>query len=452
MAKSPAGYGRNRRMPTGAKLWMAVVVANVVGLATAVFAANAIRAVPASETTESILRFTYWSMILVVALAEALWLDEVLFKGAFRITHLKGKSADHARRKGDVSTMAATLQRSTATFPFSVLVCSIVTYILFNVVNHDFNHYDKWVGQHVSALRGTDEPSMQRRLDAIDALSVRREREVMPHLMTALEREDEVAAWAAWAIGRHRDVKQTRPLVRPLVAAYRRGDPALSREAMLSLGRLQHRTFAPNIQEALAAELDAGDEVDVRLVWALGYLQHTSSFEVLERALYHRDDLVARTAAWAIAQHRDQRGGREAVSLLESRLPAAPFLVKCAIVHSLGITADEASNIALMHAFEAMSVEDRFAICPALEIYARPDGAGDRQDLLMPGETYAMKTLEAMGQMRATTPEIRSQIEPFIQRVIDDESNTLATREAAGSLLEGIQTQRDDASNPRVYE
>jgi hypothetical protein len=439
-------------MPTSAKLWLAVVVANVVGMTVAVFSTAAIRAVPETAGAESALRFAYYGMMLVVALVEGLWLDELLFKGAFRITHLRGKSADVARKQGDLDTLAASVQRSTFTFPMSVLVCAVFTYMAFNVVNHDFDHYDKWVGKHVSALRGSDEASMQRRFDAIDALSVRREKEVLPHLLEALEREDAVAGWAAWAIGRHRDVKQIRPLIRPLVAASRRGDPGLEREAILALARLQHRTVAGDLQQMLEAELDAGGEVDLRLIWAMGYIQHTSSFDVLERALYHSDVSVARVAAWSISQHRDQRGGRRAVDLLEARLPAAPFLLKCAIVHSLGITADERSNLALVHAWSTVPEADRFEICPAQHVFARPDGQGDRQDLLMPTETYAMKTLESMGSMRATQPEIRAEVEPFLEGVIADQANTQATREAAQSLLDGIREQRDDLAGPRVYE
>jgi hypothetical protein len=192
--------------------------------------------------------------------------------------------------------------------------------------------------------------------------------------------------------------------------------------------------------------------VDERLIWATGYIQHISSFEVLERALYHADVEVARVAAWAISQHRDQRGGRKAVDLLEARLPAAPFLLKCAIVHSLGIMADERSNLALMHAWKAVPVGDRFELCPAKHVFARPDGAGDRQDLMMPGETYAIKTLESMGTMRASRPEIRAEVEPFLEQIIADEANTKATREAAQSLLTGIQEQRNDLAEPRLYE
>lgn len=448
--RAPPGYGRNRRLPIGVKLWAAVVAANVIGAAVAVFATAAIRAVPETDGTETALRVAYFGSMLVVGLVDALWLDEAAFKGAFRITHLGGKTADIARRQGDVGAMAVTLQRSTMTFPLSVVAFTVGTYFLFNLVNHDFDRYDKWVGRHVSALRGDDPESMPRRFDAIDALSLRREKEVMPHLLRALSREDEVAGWAAWAIGRHRDVEQTRGLIRPLVAASRRGDAALRREALLALGRLQHRGMAGDLQAELTAELDAGGDVDARLVWALGYVQDLSSVPVLERALYHRDEDLARLAAWALAQHRDQRGGRSVVAVLESRLPSAGVPVRCAIVHALGITADEASNPAVIAAYEASTPSERETICASLPVRLRPDRAGDRQDLLMPTDTLVIKIFETMGQMRASSPEIRAQVEPWLERVIADEGLTNITRESAMSLLDGIRTGRDDAAAARA--
>jgi HEAT repeat protein len=431
-------YRRNRRMPAGVRLWLAVVVANVLGLFVATFGANAIRAVPDTAAIENALRAGYYLMMLIVAFIDALWLDEVVFKGSFRLQYLSGRSVDIARRQGDVQAMAALLRRSSASFPLSVLVCLAATYFAFNTVNHDFERYWKWVGQHVSALRGDDEEGRQRRLDAIDALSSRREKEVLPHLLRALGRPGEVGAWSAWAIGRHRDVKHARALVEPLVAAYRGEDPARRREALLSLGRLQHRPMADELQAALEAEIEAGGEVDTRLLWALGYVQHTSSLPLLERALYHRDPEVARTAAWALAQHRDQVDGRAAVALLEAALPASPFLVRCAIVHSLGITADERSNPALMHAMDAARPEERAAICPSLQIQVRPDRAGDRQDLLMPAEEYGLKILQSMGQLRATTPEMRQVVEPWLEALIADEQSPYLTREGARSLLAGV--------------
>jgi hypothetical protein len=43
-------------------------------------------------------------------------------------------------------------------------------------------------------------------------------------------------------------------------------------------------------------------------------------------------------------------------------------------------------------------------------------------------------------------------VEPFLEQIIADEANTKATREAAQSLLTGIQEQRNDLAEPRLYE
>ncbi|TPV95761.1 MAG: hypothetical protein B7733_08290 [Myxococcales bacterium FL481] len=439
----PPGYGRNKRLPVALKLWIAVVVANVSGLLVSVFAAAALRAVPATDGAESALRALYYGTMCLVALVDALWLDEVLFKGSFRRTHL---SFGKARQDDD--TLIASVQRSDITFPFSAVVFGVVTYFFFNVANHDFDRYYDHVGKHVSALRGSDEARLPRRIAAIETLSIRRSREVLPVLFDALERDDEVASWAAWAIGRHTDIKRRRRMVEPLVAASRRGDRQLEREAIIALGRLQHRPTATRLVDALEHELEAGATVDVRLIWALGYVQQIASLPVLERALYHRDETVARVATWAIAQHRDQREGRQGVRMLEQRLPAAPFAVKCAIVHSLGILSDEASNAALVHGYQSLSAQDRRTLCPIESLYVDPDGERDRQDLLMPRETYAMKTLQSMGQMRATASEVRAVVEPWLVGVAADQEASLATREAADSLLTGIRQVRDDSLPP----
>ena len=62
----------------------------------------------------------------------------------------------------------------------------------------------------------------------------------------------------------------------------------------------------------------------------------------------------------------------------------------------------------------------------------------------MPQETYGMKTIQAMGAMRATTPEIRSEVEPWLEAVIADGQTDPLVRESAQSLLSGIRQQRDD--------
>ena len=81
----------------------------------------------------------------------------------------------------------------------------------------------------------------------------------------------------------------------------------------------------------------------------------------------------------------------------------------------------------------------------------RPDLGGDEQELTSQ-ETYAMKTLEAMGRMRATSPDVRQEVEPWLQMQIHEPDNTLKTREAAGSLLHGIESVRDDVEAAAAAE
>lgn len=453
------------RLPLSVKLWIAVVATNLLGLMVAVYVAGAVRTQSVSPGMEQGLLAAYYVGMFVCAAVDALWLDEVVFKGAFRITHIQGR-ADALRRRGtrnkpdpakgadaadgdaeddaeELVEVAATFQRSTVTFPFSLLIFGLATYLLFNAVNHDFDGYYRRIGGHIATLRGAEEADRADRREAVEALSLNGRVESLNALADTLDHPDpDTARYAAWALGRHWQNLHARHLIKPLVGAYRQDRPEVRREALVSLARLQHRNFAGPIQDELARELET-DDVDVRLLWGLGYIQHTSSFPVLEKALYHRDPRVAAVAAWALAQHRDQRGGREAVNILESRLPAAPFEVKCSIVHALMILGDEASNIPLMHAWDGMPTEQRFNVCTPLTLTVEPDGTGDEQKLVSQ-ETYAMKTLEAMGRMRATSPNIRTRVEPWLREQIADEDNTLKTREAATSLLTGISSGRDD--------
>jgi HEAT repeat protein len=255
----------------------------------------------------------------------------------------------------------------------------------------------------------------------------------------------EPAAWAAWALGRFGDLPTRRPLFTPLVGAARDDDPAVRREALVALGRLQNRSMAPQMQEEIEAQMQRDEPIDLRLFYALGAVQTMSSVPLLETVLHQGAEDEQRMAAWALAQHRDQRGGRAVVDLLEQRLPTASMPVRCAIVHSLGILADEGSNLALMRAHDETPVAERATICPRLQLSLRPDGASDdRADLFMPQDNYAMKTIMVMAQMRASSPEVRAEVEPWLASVIADPHSLPGSRESARALLEGIRTGRDD--------
>jgi hypothetical protein len=445
----PAGYGpAKRRIPTSAKLGIAVVMANLAGLIAAVYCAQQIRAVPATAGTETILFAIYYTALCLAAVVDALWVDEVLFHGAFRLTYFHGKDGSRVNLKDDPTVVAASMQRSSVSFPVVLLLAGGLTYLGFNAVNHDFNGYVRRIGKHVSNLRGDDPEAQPRRLQAIAALSIRRDPEVVPLLLQQLGRGGETGAYAAWALGRFADAKNYRKsIIEALWAASEEPDQAVRREALIALARLQHRPVAGPLQAEIRRELDAdAAALDPRLVYATGFIQVPSSLPLLTEALQRGEVLTQRVSAWAIAQHRDQREAKDLDRLLEQRLPSAPFLTRCALVHSLGTIGDERANLALMHAFDTATPEELNAKCPAATVFLRPDGGDEPADLLLPPTTYENKILATMGQVRATNPEIRKLVEPWLEGLIasrpPSEEDLFAPR--ARSLLEGIRLGRDD--------
>lgn len=449
-ASPPSGYGRNRRgIPARNKLIVGAVIANLAGMIAAVYIANQIRAVPATESAETMLMVGYWTALCVVALADALLIDDVVFGGAFRLTHIQGKDAKFARTSDDPAEIAATMQRSTMSFPIVLLVSGAITYFLFNFVNQDFNPYYRRVGVHVSALRGEDPEGQPRRLEAIAALSIRRHPTILPTLRQQLGRGGEVAAWAAWSLGRFTDQKSERKiLVADLNAAARQGDPTLRREALISLARHQDRTIADALLAEIERDLQAGT-FDVRLLIAAGYIQVPKLVPALVEVLQRGDERAQRVAAWAIAQHRDQREAKDLDKLLTDRLPSASLPVRCAIVHSLWILGMESANVPLIHAWQTATQAERETKCPFEVVYLRPDGKEDHYELFLPVDSYQNKILHVMGQVRATAPEIRAQVEPFLEQVVaENKGNGTLLADQAQSLLNGIRTARDDSKKP----
>lgn len=438
-----------RRPAAWARLFSFAIIANAAAMAVAVWVARLIRAVPETDSTEQWLRAAYYGGIALAAIFDALLLDEVLFRGAFRRTHLIGKIPGFAKRDEDVDDIAVSLQRTTWSFPFLLLTAGLVTSIALNFVTRDLDGYYRNLGVHLGSLQRGDAP---RRIEAIRQLSMRRSPEILPALRRTLAADDEVAPWAAWAIGRHRDVQNRRPLIAPLVTAVREGAPALRREAAIALGRLQQRSMVGALHEELRADLDAGGDIDVRLLYALGAVQVTSSKALLTEVLERGDPRAQRIAAWAIAQHRDQRGGKEFAQILEDRLPTADVELRCALVHSLGIFAHERSNLALVRTYDDSTEAELAFGCPRISIAMSPDQVEDFEEILMPEDTLALKILSSMGQMRATTPEVRAVVEPWLEKRVADTTATLFIQEGARTLLAGIREGRDDAKRPTVEE
>ncbi len=446
-ADLPPGYGpRARGVPLKQKLMVATIAANLAGMMAAVYLANVIRAVPDSASTESILVAAYWTALCVVAVVDALLVDELMFRGAFRLTHLQGKDARFARPTDDAEMVAATMQRSNVSFPIVLLLCGGLTYLVFNFVNRDFNSYYRRIGVHVSALRGDDPEGLPRRLQAIAELSVRRDPKIVPTLHAQLARGGEVGAWAAWAMGRFIDAKSERSaILSDLRAVVRAADPAIKREAVISLARYQDRDIADALTAELRKDLEAGP-IDRRLLIAAGHIQVPSVIPALAEVLARGDERAQRVAAWAIAQHRDQRDAKDLDKLLADRLPSASILVRCAIVHSLWIVGNEAGNLPLMHAWDSATPAELETTCPPETVYLSPDGKQDFYDIYLPVNVYSTKILEVMGQLRATTPEIRAKVEPWLEALAKarDGDGTLVSSRAR-SLLEGIRGRRDDS-------
>lgn len=438
-ASAPARYGRNQNRRTGMILWLGVVSANLIGLFAAVYVSSYLRA---GAGDPDILFPFYYGTLVLAGIADALWIDHVVFKGAFRKT-IQGRTT--ASKNADVEDVAAGLTTSTMQFPIVVIVCCGLTYLAFNLVNRHFDRWWKDVGEHVHTLRST-ESSVEAQQKAIIALSNRPNPEILDVLEAELQDgEPEVEAYAAWAMGRqkkHEAMNMNR--IPPLMDRVRNGAPTVKREALLALARLQHQAIADEVQAELAAELDGGETIDVRLIWGLGYLQHQDSLPILDKALYHPDEAVQRLAAWSISQHRDSGKGREAADLLEQRLPAAAMVTKCAIVQSLGVLSDERSNLALMHAYDSTTPAEREFLCKRVSVSASPDGERDHEDLLAPSERFGIKIMQSLGAMRATSPEIRAQVEPWLESVISRADTSPLVRESAQSLLTGIRSQRND--------
>ncbi|MCA9695852.1 MAG: hypothetical protein KC636_40115, partial [Myxococcales bacterium] len=302
----PKGFGpRRKRLPPAFKLSLFALVANIGGIVTATWVAMSIRAVPASEGEETLLFVAYYTAMVVAAVADALLLDEVIFKGGFRRAALQGADGSEAQ-KGDIEGAAASMQRSNMSFPVLLLLAGGVTYYAFNLVNHNFNSYYRRVGKYVSALRGDDPTTEPRRLSAIADLSIRREPEIVPTLTRQLHRGGEVSIWAAWALGRFTDVqaKRRRPMIEPLLEVLDADDPRLRREAIVALSRLQYLAVEDNLRAELRLDLDAGGDIDMRLLYAAGYIQRMSLVPLLEEILRGKGSIEnQRAAAWALFQH-----------------------------------------------------------------------------------------------------------------------------------------------------
>lgn len=435
----------------GRQLALSAIMTHVLGVLVAYAVSIWVRQETLSAQWEPALLALFWGMMALGAALDALWLDEVAFDGSFRRVVLGGKDADHLRPDGDLDDLVASTRRPLVTFPLTVVAAGLLNYALLNVGSGGFATYYDVTGKYVHILRGDDhdEDARAQRRQAAVRLSANTQPQSVQALIRATSHPDpDTAAWACWALGRFASTTFANRLVEPLARAMGREDSRVQLEALIALARLQHRPIRDEVIARLTRALEAPEGPDLRLIWSLGYLQHLDALPQLTRALDASSPKVRQMAAWSLAQLRDQRGGREAVGTLERRLLDAPIQPACTIIHALSILADERSNLVLMEAFDARPPEDRATLCEPLQISSSPDGREDTRILVRP-ESLAMMTLTAMGRARATGPTMRAIVEPWLAAVIDDDANSVATRQAAENLLNGIREGRDDLSRPQ---
>jgi hypothetical protein len=441
-ASPPAPASATPRRSIRAKLISLTLLANMAGAVVAKYVAVTLRTGMVGDSSETPWLVSYYAAMFIVALFDAFLVDELIFGGTFRRKYLEGKDERHLERTGDDVALASALRPNALGFPMVVVLCGCLTYLVFNQLNGGFDSWHRYIGRHLAALRD-DDPDRQRA--AVAELSIRRDGPVLPALIETLHEGGPVAPWAAWALGRFGDLPTRRPVVGPLVEAARSGEPAVRREALIALARLQYRAITPSIHDEIQAQVDAGETVDPRLMYALGSVQVMSSVPLLEDLLVAADEDTQRLAAWALAQHRDQREGRAVVEVLEKRLPSATLLVRCAIVDALGILGDERSNLALVRAYDEATPDELTQLCDGMSIPFRPDGEGDDTTrLFRPERKYGMKVILSMGAMRATTPDVRAVVEPWLEARVLDSSALYEVREGSQSLLGGIRAGRDD--------
>lgn len=444
--KPPRGVGKNRKS-THQRLWIAMLLVNVLGLFASVFIAQRLRSLSMEPTYEFFLYGLYYAWMAAAALVDALWADEIFFRGAFRKTHLSGLTAKVAQNRGDVEDMLATSRPMHFIFPVLFILGFALSYLLFNLITRDLSgDYDR-VGRHARVIRGTSLDQREQRLAAIDALSMVQRPQVQIFLARQLEHDDEEsAAFAAWAMGRIRDDNMRRMLSDELMKAARSKRPKVAREAALALARMQHRPVARLIENALRDSID-DPELDLRLIWAMAFLQRPSAVDLLQKAIFRPDIKSQRIAAFALAQQKQKDSVQRSLAILSERIPSASIQTRCAIVHALGILGHEGGNLAILEAWRGASPEERQSYCRPEELRLRPDGQGDDIHKLFVTpikhtvESFEVLALFSLGAIRATQASVRAEIEPWLESLIQNPDTVERSRQGASSLLKGIRNE-----------
>ncbi len=433
------GTAARTRSRSALLLWGLVVVGNLVGLMGSYTIALRIRGGGVAPTSHESWLLVYWALVAVAAVVDGLWIDELAMGGAFRKAMRKGLGRANEKVDPDQADLdaVAALRHPERSFPIILMLCGVATHFLFAAVNHGFISWYRDIGEHIATLQRDDPGLEDKRRAAVIALSRKQTVEATQALIDVIKRRDDAALWAAWALGRRNDDAHARHYIAPLASLLDSDDKALRREALVALGRLQHRPIAEEITAEIERSKKEDATLDIRLVWVLGYLQVVDTLPTLKTLVYDVDPQVSAVAAWAVAQLGEQRGGRVAVDLLHERLSTAPAALRCTIVHSLGVLRDERSNLEIIRAYERSTPEERSTPCEKLSIDARPDGAGEEYDLIR-AESLGLKTIKSLANMAPSDPSIRAEVIAWIAETEADPTTARVLVEPLASLREGL--------------
>lgn len=444
-SKAPK-IGRNRQS-TRQRLWLLMLLTNILGLFGAVMISRQVRSLLLPVAQEPIWMAVGYGLIFVVSVVDAFWADEVFFGGAFRKYTLGGASVARAEKDEDDAAIAASMRPMHLIFPSLLIAAFGLSYFASNSVSRGFYSEYSRVGSQALEVRKKEPADRNKRRRAIAALSMVQRPQIQLFLANQLEHPDEdTAAHAAWALGRLSDKNMRRMLADRLMKSARGERSLLAKEATFALARMQHWGVGPLLEQGLRDALEhTGDDLDPRWVWAMGFVQRASAIPLLSKALYHRDLTVARLAAWALGQQKGRKNADRALKVLKERLLSSPLPLRCAVVHAMGILGHEAANSAIVDAWRQSSPQERQRYCEPLELPLGPENVGnDRHELLRTPvrntvESYEVMSLFSMGAIRANDPELQRKVLEMLDSILEDESAALRSRDAARSLKAGIQ-------------
>ncbi len=450
-------------------LILAALVLNVAAQAYSIPVTRYIRESSTSVNADIALRFAYFAFMLLVAVVEALLVDDLLSGGAWRKRFLGGlkPGAGSGRRPGDQDSVDLSdeefeaalgsrrsglrflIAESSLSFFLAFFVLLGLNWLMFNALNGWFDLYYGRGGHYVTQLRS---PDARLRCEAILELSYRRSARVGLDLERALadrleEGTPKEKVWAAWALGYRRKLKlPARPTEQVeraedlLVSLLERGTDRQRQVAavaaaryLMARGERASARLLPAIR-SLARSRQASGKMDVETAVALGLLGDKPEVALLGELLLRGEQRLAEVAAWALGRMQH----RSSLRPLLGGLDKAPAPVRCAIVRALGRLGSAARvSVRLMAEFNHKSSG---FVCAARKVVLRPDGRGkkivDQLVLAKMARRYRVLLLQTMAKVSFLPDAL-----PWLDRVSRDPAFHKQTRGYAREYYRSLKRQ-----------